>query len=51
MIDQEAYDQGYLNGFMDAYDYVNTELGLDISDSDMLERHGIQTVRELKENA
>lgn len=31
----------YRQGVMDAYIYVIDELGLDISDSDLLERHGV----------
>lgn len=39
--DSALYDEGYLAGLMDAYHYVIDELGLDISDSDLLERHGV----------
>lgn len=49
--DSELYWDGYLTGFLDAYDYVIDELGLDISGSDILERHDIHTVREMKKNA
>ena len=43
--DSALYDEGYLAGVMDAYNYVIDELGLDISDSDLLERHGINNAK------
>lgn len=36
--DSALYDEGYLAGVMDAYHYVIDELGLDISDSDILKK-------------
>ena len=39
--DSALYDEGYLAGVMDAYHYVIDELGLDISDSDLLKNLGI----------
>lgn len=43
--DSLIHEEGYLAGVMDAYNYVIDELGLDISDSDLLERHGIHDVK------
>jgi hypothetical protein len=40
--DSELYDEGYLAGVMDAYNYVIYDLGLDISDSDLLKNMGVQ---------
>lgn len=39
--DSALYDDGYKRGVMDAYQYVIEELGLDISDSDLLNRLGV----------
>lgn len=45
--DSALYAEGYLAGVLDAYHYVIDELGLDISDSDMLKNLDVYTVEEL----
>jgi hypothetical protein len=45
--DSARYDEGYLAGVMDAYNYVVDELGFELSDSDILKNLGVQTVEEL----
>ena len=39
--DSALFDDGYKQGVMDAYNYVIDELGLDISDSDLLKNLGV----------
>ena len=39
--DSALFNEGYEQGVKDAYDYVIEELGLDISDSDLLDRLGV----------
>lgn len=42
MHDRRQYTGTYRQGVIDAYNYVVDELGLDISDSDLLERLGVE---------
>ena len=43
--DSALYDEGYLAGVMDAYNYVIDELGFELSDSDILKNLGVNDAK------
>jgi hypothetical protein len=40
--DSALYDEGYVAGVMDAYNYVVDELGFELADSDILTNLGVK---------